>query len=360
MIFLSYCWKDEKIADLIEHYFSDNNIKITRDKRDLKYKQSIKEFMKTIRDAEYVIMIISQDYLQSKNCMYEVSEFVKDNDFRNRIIPIITDESGIFDTIEKINYLKFWTAKIEELKKSTEGLAPEKSIPIFQEIKEYNNVENGISDFIDTITDMNNIVISKGNFNDIHFDTIKTYMNIQDVVPNDVIINVQLKKDSSIEISDIVSLLNDTFSNIELVHFKDDSLTARLSSYLNCKDIEEKLINEFTDEAFEKRDVFLYGNAYYIVAKRKIHEYSSKTIIWWRPMSNGYTDNLKSAGYYSIDAITKFADEWFKEDQLAIKCDVVASLDISVFPINSDYSGRLIRDKSKIIGELTWDDKYYF
>lgn len=360
MIFLSYCWKDEKIADLIDNYFSDNSIKITRDKRDLKYKQSIKEFMKTIRDAEFVVMIISKDYLQSKNCMYEVSEFVKNNDFKNRIIPIITDESGIFDTIEKINYLKFWTAKKEELKKATEGIAPEKSIPIVQEIKEYSNVENGISDFINTITDMNNIVISKGNFNDIHFDTIKTYMNIQDVVPNDTIINVQLKKDSSIKISDIVSLLNDTFTNLKVVYFKDESLTVRLSSYINCKDIEEKLTNEFTNEVFEKRDVFLYENAYYIVAKRKIHEYSSKAIMWWRPLSYGYTDNLKNAGYYSINDITKFNDEWFREDQLAIECEIVSSLDMSVFPINSDYSRLLIRDRSKIIGELAWDEKYYF
>ena len=175
-IFLSYCWKNEKVANLIDSYFSGMNIKIIRDKRDLEYKQSLKEFMKTIRDAEYVIMIISKDYLESKNCMYEVSEFVKNKDFKNRIIPIITAESKIFDINEKINYFKYWENKKRELEKETKNLPPEKSIPIFQELKEYTNIELGIVDFIDTVSDMNNIVISNDNFNDEHFNKIKKYI----------------------------------------------------------------------------------------------------------------------------------------------------------------------------------------
>ena len=55
-------------------------------------------------------------------------------------------------------------------------MPPEKSIPIFQELKEYANIELGIMDFIDTVSDMNNIVISNGDFNDGHFKTIKKYI----------------------------------------------------------------------------------------------------------------------------------------------------------------------------------------
>ena len=58
MKFLSYNWNNSIIADQIDEWFSENNIKLQRDIRDLEYKQSIKEFMKTIRDAEFVIMII--------------------------------------------------------------------------------------------------------------------------------------------------------------------------------------------------------------------------------------------------------------------------------------------------------------
>ena len=81
-IFLSYNWNNETIADAIESYFKDTPITIKRDKRDLHFKQSIKEFMKQIRKTDYALMIISEDYLKSSNCMYEVLEFIKDENYK--------------------------------------------------------------------------------------------------------------------------------------------------------------------------------------------------------------------------------------------------------------------------------------
>lgn len=360
MIFLSYCWENEKVADLIDNYFSENKITIRRDKRDLKYKQSIKEFMKTIRDAEYVIMIISEHYLKSKNCMYEVLEFVKNKDFEDKIIPIILKEANIFDVKEKVKYLAYWTNKKEDLKNVMKGMPPEKSIPIIQEIKEYENVESGIMDFLETITDMNNIVISGDKFSDVEFDTIKNYIKLENLVPQDTIINLSLKDDSSIEVSEIISFLNDNLINLTVVYLKDKLSSLKFESYKSPKDIENLITNRFNIDSFEELDIFLYKDAYYIAAKRKIAEYNSKVIMWWCPMWVGYTDNLKKAGYYSKREIPKIVKDQIEKDQLAIECDTVDKLSMPIIPINSDYSNSLIRDKSKIVGSLEWEDKYYF
>lgn len=58
-IFLSYCWKDEKIANEIFDYFSNNiNIKIHRDIIDIGKWYSIKDYMRSINDADYIILLI--------------------------------------------------------------------------------------------------------------------------------------------------------------------------------------------------------------------------------------------------------------------------------------------------------------
>jgi len=55
-IFLSYPHKYSDLANEIDNALRIKGIKLTRDKRDLKF--SIKEFMKTIRSHDLVLMLI--------------------------------------------------------------------------------------------------------------------------------------------------------------------------------------------------------------------------------------------------------------------------------------------------------------
>jgi hypothetical protein len=64
-IFLSYAWKDEGLADSIDTMFANAGITLVRDKRDVEYRGSIKEFMKQIRFTDYVILVISPEFLKS-------------------------------------------------------------------------------------------------------------------------------------------------------------------------------------------------------------------------------------------------------------------------------------------------------
>ena len=68
-IFLSYCRADSKIADRICNYFEDRkDVKIHRDKKDIHNWDSIKEYMRSIDETEYAILLISDVYLKSPNC----------------------------------------------------------------------------------------------------------------------------------------------------------------------------------------------------------------------------------------------------------------------------------------------------
>ena len=71
-IFVSYCQKDSVYADNIDLYFKEKDINIHRDIRDISNWKSIREYMNSIREMDYAILIITDNYLKSFNCMYDV------------------------------------------------------------------------------------------------------------------------------------------------------------------------------------------------------------------------------------------------------------------------------------------------
>ncbi|MGY3794894.1 toll/interleukin-1 receptor domain-containing protein [Aquimarina sp. 433] len=357
-IFLSYNWENKDIADQIDEWFSENNIKLKRDVRDLKYKQSIKEFMKSIRNADFVIMIISEDYLKSKNCMYEVLEFVKEQKFKDKIIPVIKS-SEIFNIKYQVTIQKFWTEKISELREIQKELDSEKSIPLLEEINIFNKVENELLDFLKVVCDMNNIVLKDDQFIDSNFDTIIKYIGKDNLNQNDIIFTCRLVKEKY-KPAKVIEYLNNLFGNISVIRLGEISLSVRFKSYLSSNELEKKTYQSIGKDNIDSLDVFDYKDAYYFVAKRKIDEYSSKHIVWWSPLSGGYTKNLKDAGLYSEKEIKRFIPKWFYEHQLAIKASYVDSLNSTIFEINSRESAQLIEDRKVIIGDVKYEEKDYF
>ena len=97
-IFLSYSSKNNSIADEIDQTIGEilsNYYTIRRDVRDLGYKNSIKEFMKSVSEQDFVLMLISQAFLTSDNCMFEVLEAMKSNHYKEKMLFIILDDANI-------------------------------------------------------------------------------------------------------------------------------------------------------------------------------------------------------------------------------------------------------------------------
>ena len=73
-IFISYAWggESETIANQLDQALQEKGITIVRDRRDLGYKGRIKAFMEQIGRGRCVIVVISEIYLKSRNCMFEL------------------------------------------------------------------------------------------------------------------------------------------------------------------------------------------------------------------------------------------------------------------------------------------------
>jgi hypothetical protein len=132
-VFLSYCNSDSDIADIVEkalyNHFSDR-ISVSRYTRDVKYRDSIKAFMKTIKDHDFVVSIISSSYLKSRACMYEIGELFNVPDFKAKLLfillsdddkqyyktpPVESIAANIYNPISQSNYVLFWKDMYEKL-----------------------------------------------------------------------------------------------------------------------------------------------------------------------------------------------------------------------------------------------------
>lgn len=80
-VFISYNQKSgDAIADQIQNRLA-SIAHIARDKTSIHDWGSIKDFMRSIRNQDLVVMIITAEYLESSGCMFEVVEAMKDDGF---------------------------------------------------------------------------------------------------------------------------------------------------------------------------------------------------------------------------------------------------------------------------------------
>lgn len=124
-IFISHTGKDTTLAKSFEESLKKYNYNVIIDTTDLKSWDNLKKFMKSIRETDYVVLIVSDGFLHSPNCMYEVSELLKDDMFIDKIFPIsvsTSDEKSLFNLIYKAEIIKYWenqknllTKKVSEL-----------------------------------------------------------------------------------------------------------------------------------------------------------------------------------------------------------------------------------------------------
>ncbi len=155
-IFLSYNWHDEEIADRIDKHLSGlSNIIVKRDIRDIGTWKSIREFMKSIRNQDYVVLIVSDYYLKSKNCMFEVTEIMKEQEYKDRIFPAVV-EHGIYDPLIRAKYIKYWQEECNKLEAAIKGLDLENVTELTIDLKYYKSIASSMGEFLSIVADKNN------------------------------------------------------------------------------------------------------------------------------------------------------------------------------------------------------------
>lgn len=179
-LFLSYCQKDSDIANLIEDgltpYIS-GKAKISRDIRDVEYHESFKKFMQTIESHDFVIMIISDNYLKSRNCMFEVEEVIKDSQFHKKLAFIVLSDEDIqyyrnqivssvgakiYSLEGQTEYSLYWKQVENNLQKQIDALGdPTRAIYQIKEKRIVQKILLDLPEFMEFVRDIKGLPLSE-------------------------------------------------------------------------------------------------------------------------------------------------------------------------------------------------------
>ena len=155
-VFLSYCWADEKIVDKVYNdLIKCTQINFHRDKLEINTWGSIREYMQSIRQMDYVILFISETYLKSRNCMYEVLEIMKDIKYKDKIFPAVI-YTEIYRTSIQVKFVKYWQDEFSQLKNRINDIDVQNLGSLPEDLKQCQDIAANIIDFLKIVSEMNN------------------------------------------------------------------------------------------------------------------------------------------------------------------------------------------------------------
>lgn len=123
--------------------------------------------MQRIRKTDYSIIILSDRFLKSENCMKEIFEFIKDENYKDRIIPVRLDSvKNIWGDNKGIEYTVFWKDKEKEMKEQLKRIDEESKGGYIEELRHISLVKDSIGEVIKIFRDMKMFDINDENIHE--------------------------------------------------------------------------------------------------------------------------------------------------------------------------------------------------
>ena len=102
-----------------------------------------------------VILIISEKYLKSANCLFELVQVSKHENFAGRIFPVVLDDARIYDPVERISYVEYWEQKRDELDAAMKRVSADNLHGFREDIDLYAEIRSLLPRLTDILKDMN-------------------------------------------------------------------------------------------------------------------------------------------------------------------------------------------------------------
>ena len=169
-IFFSYAWGDkkekgksrEKIVNELYKSLQDDGHKVLMDKYDLGYKGMITQFMKDIGCGKLVVVAISDKYLKSAYCMFELVEMYRRSnsdieEMKGKMFPIVLSDAKIYTPIEILDYIEYWKKQKEALEKRITDVGLEYASDVIDDFKVYKEITSNMGILTQLLKSMNTL-----------------------------------------------------------------------------------------------------------------------------------------------------------------------------------------------------------
>ncbi len=158
--FLVYCKENQNIADNLSANLSKVGIQLILDTRDLDKRMDEYKLLSSHPNAT-IILLISDNFLKDKACMYEALNFLQNPSLKNRVYTIITDGKKVnalggvdyeptqFERVSNvIHYMNYWQDQYLELRKKKRDSNFQETEFFNQELQYIRNISSEIGEFL--------------------------------------------------------------------------------------------------------------------------------------------------------------------------------------------------------------------
>jgi internalin A len=154
-IFFSYAWGGDKEEYAISLYnaLQAEGYQVVVDRHEVQYRESFTQFMQRMGRGAFIIVVISDKYLRSPYCMFELLEIYRKSDseiieMAAKIFPVVMSDADIYTDIGILQYTKYWRQKTNDLRN---GMKDEMdlvdTVDFGTKLKRYNEIANNMTNF---------------------------------------------------------------------------------------------------------------------------------------------------------------------------------------------------------------------
>jgi internalin A len=165
--FVSYAWGDESpegqnreaIVNRLCEAAEQRGLVILRDKRVLHLGDSISKFMQRLAGGGRVFVILSDKYLHSPYCMYEIMEIwrkcsAEEEKFLTRVRVYVIPGTKIFSLLDRAPYAVHWQQEYEKVHQLIHDHGPDVVGPRgFREYKLMGDFRRSVAEILETVAD---------------------------------------------------------------------------------------------------------------------------------------------------------------------------------------------------------------
>ena len=155
--FVSYAWTEESatFVDDLQQALERQGIRVRRDRDEVRYKDSIREFMHRLGSGKAVVVVLSEKYLKSENCMFELLEIVKMSQAKDRIFPIVLNDADLSRAAGRVRYVRHWEDELRELDDALKTVRADNLTALQGDLNLYAEIRRVFDGIADMLRDMN-------------------------------------------------------------------------------------------------------------------------------------------------------------------------------------------------------------
>lgn len=154
-VFISFNCESVRFVDSLQEK-AETNATIVRYEDGVAPWGSFKFFMDTIGEQDFAVLVITDAYLKSRACMYEVNSVMEKDSWKETTMFVVWPGTNVYSTEGRMGYITYWSEQYDQLDSSIVKL-PESAIGCLKdELHQIERIRDSIGAFLAAVSDAKN------------------------------------------------------------------------------------------------------------------------------------------------------------------------------------------------------------